>query len=193
LNRKLLVVLPVSMILTWGIWAQKDYYDRPVIAMSEAAADTGSTDPQLTTTASEADAFATEDVSLSYPLRLASLNGISLSDDLKTIYEIKGEPLRIVEDEIFKSSRTYVFQDCTIGMTDGAVKNIVVPVSAIKIEIDGQTIPLELERLKEKLGTPFFISEDGIVYKDGDYVIKIYLDNQTGLVHSVSYFHSGLQ
>jgi hypothetical protein len=193
MKRLLLVVLPVSVLLSGGAWAQCQYAAEPLIVSTVSAAEpeVALSDPLMLSTALPADAAAPSP--LPYSLKLASVNGISLADDLKTIYELKGEPTRVVQDEVLKSSRTYYFKDCTVGMSDGAVQNVVVPASAGQVEIDGQTFPLELNKLKEKLGTPFFISEDGMVYKNGYNALKIYLDAVTGQIGSVSYFHQGVQ
>jgi hypothetical protein len=174
MNRKRWMVLPISVLLSGFIWTQSETSETPVMAASISTA-------------------VLETKPIPYSLHLASVNGISLSDDLKTIYELKGQPTSIEQDEVLKTLRTYYFKDCIIGMSDGAVQNIVVPAAVGSVEIDGQTVPLELNTLKEKLGTPFFISEDGIVYKDGLNVFKIFLNIETGQVSSVSYFHSGVQ
>lgn len=122
--------------------------------------------------------------------KLATVNGLSLADDLKTMYEIKGEPLFIQRDDVLRLSKVFTYEDCSIGMVDGSIQYVVVPASAGKIEIDGQVLPIDLAKLKEQLGTPYFISEDGIVYKNRSNALKLFLDPDTGEITSIHYFHA---
>jgi hypothetical protein len=122
----------------------------------------------------------------SFPL--AAVNGVSLGDDIKTIYEIKGTPLSVKQDEILKSAKLYAFEDCQIGFADGAIQYVSVSVSAGQIEIDGHTMPMNLALLKSTLGKPYFEAEDGIVYKVRNNALKIYIEPATGQLTSVHFF-----
>lgn len=126
-------------------------------------------------------------------LHFQTVNGLSLTDDMKTVFEMKGQPLSIVKDDILPSLKTYKFEDCSITLVDGSIEYLVVPAAAGKLDIDGELLPMEIARLEEKLGAPYFISEDGIVYKDGDKALKLYIDTASGKITSVHYFHEALQ
>ncbi|WP_282937738.1 hypothetical protein [Paenibacillus sp. RC67] len=129
----------------------------------------------------------------SQPSGFQTVNGLSLTDDLKTVFEMKGQPLSILQDEILPSLKTYTFKDCSITLVDGAIEYLVVPAAAGKLDIDGQLLPMDIVKLKETLGEPYFVSEDGIVYKDGANALKIYIDTASGKVTSVHYFHEAAQ
>ncbi|TDF95514.1 hypothetical protein [Paenibacillus piri] len=126
----------------------------------------------------------------SVPFRLASVNGISLTDDLKTLYEIKGPPLAIERDGPLQDMSVYMYDDCAVGMSDGAVQFVKVPAAAGRIEIDGQLMPLKPDVLKSRLGQPYFEAEDGIVYKEGGRALKLFLDKETGALVSVHLFNA---
>jgi len=122
-----------------------------------------------------------------------TVNGLSLTDDLKTVYEMKGQPSAIIQDEILQSLQTYQFDDCFVTMIDGSIEYIAVPGKLKQIDIDGERISMDAESLRRKLGSPYFIGEDGIVYKSGVNALKIYLDPRNGDVLSVHYFHTASQ
>jgi hypothetical protein len=193
MNKLLGIVVPFSLLLTGGIWEQSQTYDAPAITMgtSPAAEIQEAAGDWPLTAAVVSTAAAVETVPLSPLLQFGAVNGIALSDDLKTIYELKGQPVSIIEDKILPSSRTYLFKDCEINVADGAIQNITVPATIGKVDIDGITFPFD--KLKERLGMPFFVSEDGLVYKKGNYAFKIFLDVHDSHIQYVSYFHVGDQ
>jgi hypothetical protein len=195
MNKLLGVALPLAVLVTGGLWTQFQEVEHPVLttcvpvlAENIAAAD-------VTTATYTTPAFSSASTSASETpsslLRFASVNGIALSDDLKTIVELKGEPLTVIQDDIIKSSRTYLFKDCEINVVDGAVQSVAVGEAVGKVEIDGISFPFD--KLKDRLGMPYFISEDGIVYKKGNMAFKIFMDPHDTHVKSVSYFHAGSQ
>ncbi|MEK3912938.1 hypothetical protein [Paenibacillus sp. FSL H7-0331] len=195
MNKLLGVGLPLAMLVTGGLWTQYQEYEHPVLttSVSAVAENIAATDittaTYMTPEVTAAGTSASE--TPSSLLRFGSVNGIALSDDLKTIVELKGEPLSMIQDEIIKSSRTYLFKDCEINIVDGAVQSVTVGAAVGKVEIDG--ISFSFDKLKDRLGMPYFISEDGIVYKKGNMAFKIFMDPHDNHIKSVSYFHAGNQ
>jgi hypothetical protein len=124
----------------------------------------------------------------SFTFPLASVSGVSLGDDIKTIYELKGNPLSVKQDDILPSSKIYTFEDCQIGMSNGAIQYVSVPAAAGQINIDGQVLPLKLDELKNKLGKPYFEAEDGIVYRVRNNALKMYVDPANGSLVAVHFF-----
>ncbi|CAG7652071.1 hypothetical protein ACFQI7_19345 [Paenibacillus allorhizosphaerae] len=124
---------------------------------------------------------------------LNSLNGVSLSDDISTIFEMKGAPLSVSRDELITSVETYRFKDCTVVVIGDFIQYIELPQSSDEVNIDGEPLPLELSELQAKLGTPYFESEDGIVYKNGSRALKIYTTAGSNKVNSIHYFNTATQ
>ncbi|MCP3774661.1 hypothetical protein NLX71_15320 [Paenibacillus sp. MZ04-78.2] len=118
------------------------------------------------------------------------VNGISVTDDLKTLYELKGKPKAEETDPLFKDERTFVYDDCRIGLYDNFVQYVMVPVQAGTIEIDGKKLAMKADTLRQTLGVPDWTGEDGIVYKRGQRALKLFLDEHTGKLLSVHYFHT---
>jgi hypothetical protein len=184
------IMLLPSLLLAGGIWVQNQAYEKPVLTMSMPAGEQAAASDSYSSVTPTAAAIA-KLTPPTPPLLLASVNGILLSDDLSKILEVKGEPLSIVQDEIVKASQTYLYKDCEINMTDGIIQSIVVPAVVGKVIIDGVIIPFD--QLKEKLGTPFFVSEDGLVYRVGNHAFKIFGDESEGSIHYISFFHVAAQ
>ncbi|MFE5321039.1 hypothetical protein ACFQ88_20245 [Paenibacillus sp. NPDC056579] len=182
--------LPVGSYETSALVSSEEPGDRAVAIAAEAPS--SSSAAGLVDRESDSDAGADTDA-LMPPLLFHTVNGVALTDDLKTVYEMKGQPSAIVQDEIIKNIKTYQFDDCSITMIDGAIEYVVVPGTASRIDIDGQLIPLNLASIKKKLGTPYFVSEDGIVYRNGTNALKIYIDPASNKLMSVHYFHTTSQ
>ncbi|MCM3268955.1 hypothetical protein [Paenibacillus elgii] len=121
---------------------------------------------------------------------LERVNGISVTDNLKTLYELKGKPKAEETDPLFKDERTFVYDDCRVGLYDNFVQYVMVPVQAGTIEIDGKKLEMKADTLRQTLGTPDWTGEDGIVYKRGQRALKLFLDEHTGKLLSVHYFHT---
>lgn len=121
---------------------------------------------------------------------LERVNGISVTDDLKTLYKMKGRPKAEETDPLFKDERIFVYDDCRIGLYDQFVQYVMIPVQAGTIEIDGTKLEMNADTLRQTLGTPDWAGEDGIVYKRGQRALKLFLDEHTGKLLSVHYFHT---
>ncbi|MFH5186390.1 hypothetical protein ACHHV8_29340 [Paenibacillus sp. TAB 01] len=208
-----LVVL-AGLFISVDIWAFQQINHLPGTpgSVSFATAQASAAEPAQTAayananvSASAAAAVTTSEIRLTQPveesgpsgaeslMKLDRVNGVSIADDLKTIYEIKGEPISKQRDDVLRLSQVYSYKDCSIGLVDGAIQYVVVPASAGTIDIDGQIIPIDLAKLGEKLGTPYFISEDGIVYKNRNHALKIFLDPDTGEIDNIHYFHAAAE
>lgn len=122
--------------------------------------------------------------------KLERVNGVSVQDDLKTVYEIKGAPLAVEEDKWLPGLRVFVYEDCRVGLYEQFVQYVMVPAKdGGRIEVDGKRLRLDAGKLREALGEPQFMAEDGIVYRRGSAVLKLFIDPETGRLESVHYFH----
>ncbi|MGG2196956.1 hypothetical protein [Paenibacillus validus] len=122
--------------------------------------------------------------------KLERVNGLSVTDDLKTVYEIKGEPKAVETDPLFKEERVLVYEDCKVGLHNNFVRFIVVSAAeAETVDIDGKTLPLDAVKLQDALGKPDWIAEDGVVYRSHSRALKLFIDAETGKLTAVHYFH----
>ncbi|WP_159888590.1 hypothetical protein [Paenibacillus puerhi] len=125
------------------------------------------------------------------PLPLERINGLAVTDDLKTIYELKGEPIAVETEPLFPDERILIYEDCKVGLYLQSVQAVMVPASVGEIVIDGRKLPLDAEELKAVLGTPDWVAEDGIVYKHGGNALKLFIDPEQDKLLSVHLFHNG--
>lgn len=122
--------------------------------------------------------------------KLERANGIAVTDDLKTLYEIKGKPLSVEQDPLFPHERILVYEDCKVGIYEQFIQYVVILPEAGTFELDGTTLPMQTDRLKKALGEPDWIAEDGLVYRSGNNVLKLFIQPGSGRLTSVHYFHA---
>ncbi|MBP1153898.1 MULTISPECIES: hypothetical protein [unclassified Paenibacillus] len=124
------------------------------------------------------------------PFKLERANGIAVTDDLNTLYEIKGKPLSIEQDPLFKHERILVYEDCKVGLYEQFIQYVVILPETGTFELDGKTLPMQTDQLREALGQPDWVAEDGLVYRSGNNVLKLFIQPGTGELTSVHYFHA---
>jgi hypothetical protein len=122
-------------------------------------------------------------------LQLRTVNGISLYDDQSIVIEKKGEPELITEDPYIKGFEIYHYPDMKIIFSDGTVNFVEVLEGAETLTIDGIPIPATVQALKEALGEPDFIAEDGIVFQRREALLKVFIDRDTQKLTSIHYYH----
>ncbi len=121
-------------------------------------------------------------------LMLDTVCGVSLYDDQQTVLKNKGKPKEIRKDKSMDGVNIYVYDDCTVGISDDAVSYVSVTAAMGMIDIDGIPLPLSKAKLMDALGTPYWNAEDGIVYKKQNSVLKLYLNGKDE-VSTIHYFH----
>lgn len=119
------------------------------------------------------------------------VGGISVQDDLKTVYEIKGKPLGTEQPSDQNRERVFIYEDCRIGLYDQFVRYVSVPVTAGEVELDGHRVKMSLDELRRVLGEPHAIVEDGWVYRYGQSALKLMLEDQADRLTYIHYFHVG--
>lgn len=121
--------------------------------------------------------------------QLRTVNDISLYDDQSIVIEKKGEPELITEDPYIKGFEIYHYPDMKIIFSDGTVNFVEVLEGAETLTIDGIPIPATLQALKEALGEPDYIAEDGIVFQRREALLKVFIDSDTQKLTSIHYYH----
>lgn len=122
--------------------------------------------------------------------KLERANGVGVTDDLKTLYEVKGQPLSIERDPLFRNEKILVYEDCKVGLYEQFIQYVVISSDEGTFELDGTTLPLQADPLRKALGEPDWVAEDGLVYRNGNNVLKLFIQPETGKLTSVQYFHA---
>jgi hypothetical protein len=118
-----------------------------------------------------------------------TVNGISLDDTPTTVIEKLGKPLSKNKDPFFGEMEVYVYPGMNIGFSYEVIDYVEVLVTAGTANIDGITLPIELEGMKKALGDPSFIAEDGVAFQRKEAFVKIFTDMETKKVTSIHYYH----
>ncbi|AFC33450.1 hypothetical protein PM3016_6850 [Paenibacillus mucilaginosus 3016] len=190
-----LVISTVALGWTGTAWVAgpqepaAESYSAPAVQTAAAeplSAGPGTASPASAVSGAEEEAAWTEAVP---EWELQRVNGLSMSDDLKTLYEIKGEPLAVEKDPLFKDEQIFVYEDCRVGLYQNFIQYILVPAAAGTIDIDGVRLELTADALRQALGEPDWKAEDGVVYQRGQAALKLFLSPENGSLTSVQYFH----
>ncbi|GFZ81100.1 hypothetical protein GCM10008018_28330 [Paenibacillus marchantiophytorum] len=120
---------------------------------------------------------------------LFSLEGISLEDNTADVTAKKGPPSTIVEDPQFIGETIYQYPNFNVGFYEDVVSFVQVSATVGHIQINDQQIPLTVSELKQFLGEPDFVAEDGLVFQRRDTLIKLFVQPETQELISVDYYH----
>jgi hypothetical protein len=118
-----------------------------------------------------------------------NVNGISLNDNVKTVIDKLGQPLSKEKDAFTPEIVVYAYPKMNIGFSDGIVSYVEVLAAAGTVKIDGISIPIKPEGLKNAMGEPDFVAEDGIVFQRNVALVKLFTDMETHEVTSLQYYH----
>ncbi|UQZ33536.1 hypothetical protein C2I18_08265 [Paenibacillus sp. PK3_47] len=98
------------------------------------------------------------------------------------LVRVKGEPLSVASDP-WQECLEYVYADMSAGICSGAVLYVhVTPEQAgqFGLQLNGREIDPAQDKIRELLGSPDFVAEDGDVYLRGSDALKIYRNAGTG-------------
>ena len=116
------------------------------------------------------------------------VNDITLYDDPAVVEEKAGHPVSITTDPLFEEMAVYGYHDMIVAFSYGMVAYVEVFPGAGSVKIDETTLSLTVEDLKEAFGEPDYIAEDGIVFQRGESLIKIFLEEGTENIISISFY-----
>lgn len=122
-------------------------------------------------------------------IRLASVNHITLYDDVAAVIEKKGAPDRITTDPYFEDAMTFSYSDMNISFTDDAVQQIQIEQQTETLYLDDTEVEATIEAIQSALGEPDYIAEDGIVFQRQEALLKLYIDPENGKLESITYYH----
>lgn len=181
------------MMLLAGILSPDPGYDQvsvasvqPVTTVQTAQYASSTPDTGITTAQASmptvSNAVYEEDHNHTY----STLNGVSLEDTKADVIRKLGEPASIAEN--VSGYTEYRYKHLTVGLRDGLIYYISVPVTAGSVELDGQRIALNKQDITNALGQPQFTAEDGQGYNNEFYAFKVFTDPDTGHIVSADIF-----
>jgi hypothetical protein len=118
-----------------------------------------------------------------------AVNGVSLYDTKESITAKFGPPQAIEKDPDLKELETYAYPLMKVGLSYGTADYVEIPAAAGSIVIDHVHVAISVEAMKEALGEPDYIAEDGIVFQRRDALIKLFIDAATQQPISIHYYH----
>lgn len=116
-----------------------------------------------------------------------TLNGISLADTKRDIVRKLGTPARIEQDGLSGTTKL-LYKDMEVGVRNGYTEYVHVKPSAESFQVEGQHIGMSTDHVRSSLGKPYFKAEDGDVYLENHYALKVYIDRDTGEIEGVDLF-----
>lgn len=122
-------------------------------------------------------------------LTLDEVEGISLYDTPADVILKLGEPIQQYEDSFWAEMTIYEYEHFTIAFYDQQLEYLETVGAVEEIVIDGQAVALTEQGLRDWLGEPDYIAEDGIVFQRGEALLKLFLDEETGRPLYASYYH----
>jgi hypothetical protein len=147
----------------------------------------------------DAAAFPQANISLSFlhptssPVTIdhfGSLAGVSLYATEEELVQSKGEPTHIARDP-WQNCLEYQYNEMSAGVCAGRVLYVhVTPDQARLYGLSLNDVKLDPEQgsIRELLGTPHFVAEDGEVYMRGNIALKVYRNGTTGEWEGVDLF-----
>lgn len=121
---------------------------------------------------------------------LQNVNGITLYDDPGSVVKKLGKPEKITEDPYLKELETYQYPNMDVIFSDGMIFSVELAEGTKSLMIDGHKVAATVKAVKEALGQPDYITEDGIVFERGEALLKLFIDPDTGKLTSIHYFQS---
>ncbi|OUS74967.1 hypothetical protein B1748_19800 [Paenibacillus sp. MY03] len=120
---------------------------------------------------------------------LRSVQELTLYDDRAAVIGKLGEPRGVTQDEFYSDLVIMEYEDLRVVFAGEYIQAIDIPGDAKKILLDDVTVPMTVADLKAVLGEPDYIAEDGIVFQRDEALLKLFLDEETGELAYISYYH----
>jgi len=120
--------------------------------------------------------------------KLDEVNGITLADDRKAVVAKLGVPAEIRQDPLFPDQETYHYAGLDVTFSGAYVQDVTVPQGAGSVALDGVRVDITPASLREALGNPDYVAEDGLVYQRGSNLLKVYLDKEKERIDVIRYY-----
>ncbi|MGF6357705.1 hypothetical protein ABIE27_005668 [Paenibacillus sp. 4624] len=135
--------------------------------------------PQMTLAADRSETFE----------QFRTLNGVSLEDGKHELFTELGQPVAIEEDP-YMGCPEYHFRHVNVGICEDTdmIQFIHVDGSHDDLNLNGNSIPMQIDAIHQVLGEPYTVAEDGEVFLRGHYAIKVYMKPGSDQIEGVDFF-----
>ena len=118
-----------------------------------------------------------------------TLNDISLDDSMNDILANKGQPIH-KELDPYLGCPEYRFNDVTVGFCEdtGVVNYVHIDASEKRLKLNQEWIDMNIEAIREVLGKPYYVAEDGEVFLRGSQALKVYMKPGSNHIEGIDLF-----
>lgn len=123
------------------------------------------------------------------PILLRSVEELSLYDDRATVIGKLGEPKGVTYDEFYSDMVIYEYDRLKVVFFGEYIQSVDIAEDVEEVLLDDRYVATTLADLRNALGEPDYIAEDGIVFQRDEALLKLFLDEASGELISISYYH----
>ncbi|MDF2836910.1 MAG: hypothetical protein K0Q63_2550 [Paenibacillus sp.] len=123
------------------------------------------------------------------PILLRSVEELTLYDDRAAVIGKLGEPQGVTQDEFYSELVIYEYERLKVVFFGEYIQSIDIAEDVKEVLLDDRYVATTLTDLKEALGEPDYVAEDGIVFQRDEALLKVFLDEASGELSSISYYH----
>ncbi|WP_426253617.1 hypothetical protein [Paenibacillus pabuli] len=118
-----------------------------------------------------------------------TLNDISLDDSIDEIVATKGQPLH-KEHDPYLGCPEYQFKGVKVGFCEdsGVVNYVHIDASEERLKLNQKWIDMNIESIRDALGKPYYVAEDGEVFLRGSQALKVYMKPGTNYIEGIDLF-----
>lgn len=122
-------------------------------------------------------------------VQLQSVQELTLYDDRAAVIGKLGEPRGVTQDEFYEELVIFEYEQVRVVFFGEFIQSIDIPGDVQDIMLDDRLIPATIPDLKQALGEPDYVAEDGIVFQRGEALLKLFMNEETGELDYISYYH----
>ncbi|QLG38480.1 hypothetical protein MKY42_27805 [Paenibacillus sp. FSL W7-1088] len=118
-----------------------------------------------------------------------TLNDISLDDSMNDMLANKGQPVH-KELDPYLGCPEYQFKDVTVGFCEdtGVVNYVHIDASEKRLKLNQEWIDMNIEAIRDVLGKPYDVAEDGEVFLRGSQALKVYMKPGSNHIEGIDLF-----
>lgn len=120
---------------------------------------------------------------------LRSVEELTLYDDRAAVIGKLGEPQGVTYDEFYSELVIYEYDRLKVVFFGEYIQSIDIAEGVKEVLLDNRYVATTLTDLRAALGEPDYVAEDGIVFQRDEALLKLFLDEESGELSSISYYH----
>lgn len=121
---------------------------------------------------------------------LQTVNGITLYDDPSLVIQKLGKPKSKTADPDLTDLITYEYPNMNVIFSGEFIQSVEMAENTKTLLIDGSEVAATVDAVKDALGEPDYVTEDGIVFERDEALLKLFIDADRQKLTSIHYFHS---